>query len=61
LNKSECDGCEFFETCGGYFKWPNREFDCEGIKILFSRLNLAAEELRNDLASFQELPGGLPA
>lgn len=61
LNKTECDGCEFFETCGGYFKWPNREFDCEGIKILFSRLNLAAEELRNDLVSFQELPGGTPA
>lgn len=61
LNKTECDGCEFFETCGGYFKWPNREFDCEGIKILFSRLNLAAEELRNDLVSFQELPGGPPA
>ena len=56
--KTECDGCEFFETCGGYFKWPNREFDCEGIKILFSRLNLAAEELRNDLVSFQKLPGG---
>jgi len=61
LNKSECDGCEFFGTCGGYFKWPNREFDCEGIKLLFSRLNLAAEELRNDLVSFQELPGGPPA
>ena len=58
LNESECDGCEFFETCGGYFKWPNREFDCEGIKMLFSRLNLAAEELRNDLVSFQKLPGG---
>ncbi len=61
LNKTECDSCEFFEMCGGYFKWPNREFDCEGIKILFSRLNLAAEELRNDLVSFQELPGGPPA
>ena len=61
LNESECDGCEFFETCGGYFKWPNREFDCEGIKMLFSRLNLAAEELRNDLVSFQELSGGPPA
>ena len=61
LNKTECDGCEFLETCGGYFKWPNKEFDCEGVKILFSRLNLAAEELRNDLVSFQELPGGLPA
>ena len=59
--KTECDGCEFLATCGGYFKWPNQEFDCEGIKTLFSRLNLAAEELRSDLASFQKLPGGLPA
>ena len=57
--KTECDGCEFLATCGGYFKWPNREFDCEGIKTLFSRLNLAAEELRKDVASFQELPGRL--
>jgi hypothetical protein len=59
--KTECDGCEYLETCGGYFKWPNKEFNCEGVKILFSRLNLAAQELRNDVASFQELPGGLPA
>jgi hypothetical protein len=59
--ETECDGCEFVETCGGYFKWPNKEFDCEGVKTLFSRLSLAAEELRNDLASFRELPGGLPA
>ena len=59
--KAECDGCEFLETCGGYFKWPNKEFDCEGVKTLFSRLNLAAGELRNDLATFRELPGGLPA
>jgi hypothetical protein len=61
LNKTECDSCEFLETCGGYFKWPNKEFDCEGVKTLFSRLNLAAEELRNDLVSFQELSEGLPA
>jgi len=58
--KTECDGCEFLERCGGYFKWPNKEFDCEGVKTLFSGLNLAAEELRNDLASFRELPGVLP-
>jgi hypothetical protein len=59
--KTECDGCEFLETCGGYFKWPNKEFECEGVKTLFSRLSLAAEELRNDLASFRMSPGGLPA
>ena len=59
--ETECDSCEFLETCGGYFKWPNKEFDCEGVKTLFSRLNLAAGRLRNDLVSFQELSGGLPA
>ena len=53
---TECDGCEYLEPCGGYFKWPNKEFDCEGVKALFSSLSLAAEELRNDLASFRELP-----
>ena len=58
---TECDDCRFLERCGGYFKWPNKEFDCEGVKTLFSRLNLAAEELRHDLASFKKLPGGLPA
>jgi len=59
--QTECDSCEFFETCGGYFKWPDKEFDCEGVKTLFSKLNLAAAELRTDLTSFQTLPGGLPA
>ena len=59
--KTECDGCEFLEACGGYFKWPNKEFDCQGVKTLFSRLNLAAEELRDDLASFQALPAGVSA
>ena len=59
--KTECDDCEFLERCGGYFKWPNKEFDCEGVKTLFSSLHFAAEELRNDLVSFQKLPEGLPA
>jgi hypothetical protein len=54
--ETECDNCEFLETCGGYFKWPNKQFDCQGVKTLFSRLDLAAEELRNDLVSFHELP-----
>ena len=59
--KTECDDCEFLDRCGGYFKWPNKEFDCEGVKTLFSRLNLAAEELHHDLASFQKVSAGLPA
>jgi hypothetical protein len=59
--KAECDSCEFLEMCGGYFKWPNKEFDCAGVKTLFSRLNLAADELRTDLVSFHDLSGGVPA
>ena len=58
---TECDTCEFLTQCGGYFKWPTPEFDCAGVKTLFSRLNSAALELRNDLASFQELQQGQPA
>lgn len=49
LGKSECDTCEFFDRCGGYFKWPNRNFDCEGVKGLFGTLRAAAVELRADL------------
>lgn len=47
--KSECDTCEFFDRCGGYFKWPNKDFDCAGVKGLFGTLRAAAAELRTDL------------
>ncbi len=47
--KSECDSCEFYDRCGGYFKWPHKDFDCEGVKGLFSTLKTAALELRADL------------
>lgn len=46
----ECDDCEFFNRCGGYFKWPNSEFDCEGIKTLFGTMRDAAQELRHDVS-----------
>jgi len=57
--KSECDTCEFFACCGGYFKWPDKEFSCEGVKTLFGTLNGAAEELRTDLKSFRVSQGGV--
>jgi hypothetical protein len=53
MEESECDACEFFACCGGYFKWPDREFSCEGVKTLFGTLHSAAAELRNDLNAFQ--------
>jgi hypothetical protein len=51
--KQECADCEFFENCAGYFKWPRREYRCDGVKALLQTLKAAAEELRADLASFK--------
>ena len=45
----ECQGCEFLKNCGGYFKWPRRDYDCVGVKRLFGYLRDAAAELRRDL------------
>lgn len=50
--KGECAGCEFLMHCQGYFKWPQREYRCDGVKALLHTLRSAAEELRTDIASF---------
>lgn len=50
----ECASCQFFPECGGYFKWPDRNFSCEGIKRVLHKLRDAAHELEDDLASFPE-------
>ena len=50
--ESECSSCEFFLNCGGYFKWPERDFSCEGIKRVFRRLRHAAFELHDDLSLY---------
>ena len=55
--KSECDDCEFFDRCGGYFKWPNKDFDCAGVKGLFGTLQAAAAELRTDLSRIPATQG----
>lgn len=57
VEKSECDDCEFFDRCGGYFKWPNRDFDCVGVKGLFGTLRAAAAELRTDLGRIPATQG----
>lgn len=46
----ECSKCSFFAQCRGYFKWPKRDYDCTGIKMLLQTLRQAGEELRRDLA-----------
>jgi hypothetical protein len=49
---SECASCEFFLNCGGYFKWPNPKFSCEGIKRIFQRVREAGYELHDDLSLY---------
>lgn len=49
---AECSSCEFFLNCGGYFKWPNPDYSCEGIRRVFRRLRNAALELHDDLSLY---------
>jgi hypothetical protein len=50
--KNGCDGCQFLANCRGYFKWPRKEYCCDGVKMIMSTLRDAADELRRDVASY---------
>lgn len=52
---SECASCEFFLNCSGYFKWPNPEFSCEGVKRILQRVRDAAYELNDDLSLYPDI------
>jgi hypothetical protein len=47
--RGECCACEFLAHCGGYFKWPRKDYGCSGVKTLFRTLRDASESLRHDL------------
>jgi len=50
--RGECGTCEFFAYCGGYFKWPRKDYGCSGVKTLFRALRDASAALRHDLNTF---------
>jgi hypothetical protein len=50
--RSECCTCEFLAHCGGYFKWPRKDYGCSGVKTLFRTLRDASAALRHDLSTF---------
>jgi len=50
--RGECCECEFFAHCGGYFKWPCKDYGCSGVKTLFRTLRDASAALRHDLNTF---------
>lgn len=54
---AECAHCPHFDCCRGYFKWPRRDYDCDGVRRLFQTLEQAADELRVDLAAGPPAPG----
>jgi hypothetical protein len=54
----ECKGCEFWDNCGGYFKWPEKQYRCDGVKSLFRSLKDGAAELQRQLKSFEKSQGG---
>lgn len=49
----ECCECEFFNRCGGYFKWPDKSYVCDGVKRLFRTLTSAVAEMKRDLSSYE--------
>ncbi len=50
---AECEGCELFGHCSGYFKWPERGYSCAGMRNLFATISEAAGELQRDLKSLE--------
>ncbi len=46
----ECAGCEYRQVCQGYFKWPDREYQCQVPRAVFAALRQAAGELAAEVA-----------
>lgn len=51
---AECISCEFAPMCRGYFKVPDREYDCAGVRRVFHRLASAATHVAADLETHLE-------
>jgi hypothetical protein len=51
---TECTACPWQQNCAGYFKWPDPDYSCEGVKRLFGRIKAAADEIASDLAASGE-------
>jgi hypothetical protein len=57
VEEGECTTCEFLTTCCGYFKWPRKDYACEGVKALLKTVKHAAQELKQDLAAYHKASG----
>jgi len=61
IEKGECARCAFRLNCAGYFKWPRRDYGCDGVKAVMQVLAEAAGELRKDMADCDSRHEGNPA
>jgi hypothetical protein len=55
---AECASCPWCHFCAGYFKWPDPDYSCTGVKRLFSALRAAVDEIEDDLSAFETQPAG---
>lgn len=46
----DCAQCPHRQPCGGYFKWPNPDYACNGVKEIFERIDSASDRLKDDVA-----------
>ena len=51
----DCHTCCYIAPCKGYFKWPDNDYDCGGIKEIFARIQAAAVQLRTDIAAAEAI------
>jgi hypothetical protein len=54
LERTECSVCPYFTSCAGYFKLPDRSFNCDAVKEIFHTLTVAARKLREDMDAYEE-------
>lgn len=52
---SGCHTCLYYGPCRGYFKWPDHDYDCRGIKQIFARIETAAKQLKSDIAAAEAI------
>jgi hypothetical protein len=57
VEKGEWTTCEFLNNCYGYFKWPRKDYACDGVKTLLKAVKHAAKELKQDLAAYHNASG----
>jgi hypothetical protein len=55
LDDGTCAPCPCRSYCRGYFKFPQQDYECFGIKRIFDALKSATTELKNDCSKCGEM------